>query len=88
MKSLEDWFFPKNGRLAINKEEKCAKACIVERPMEINGEVKIRPMECTFKGDGYININTEGLEYVTLNVGNLRNMLSLIYEADDYYNKI
>ena len=80
MKNVEDLLFPNNGNLVINEQEQTASAFVVDAELD--------PIECSFSNDECITLHTEELRYLTLSVENLEQMLDLIYESTQYYNKI
>jgi hypothetical protein len=80
MKNIEDLLFPHNGKLVINEKEQTVSASVVDAELD--------PIECSFNNDECITLHTEELRYLTLSVENLEQMLDLIYESTQYYNKI
>ncbi len=80
MKNIEDLLFPHNGKLVINEEGQTASASVVDAELD--------PIECSFSNDECITLHTAELTYLTLSVENLEQMLDLIYESTQYYNKI
>lgn len=78
---IEDVLCPGRDILRITTEddEMYIKATIVD--MELD------PVECTFMGDQYVELNVEGYEYLQLDIHTLKKLISLIKEADSKLNE-
>ena len=46
-------------------------------------EEELDPFDVQFHGDNCIEINTEGMKYITLSVNNLYDMIDMIEEAEE-----
>lgn len=70
--SIEKELFPNSGKLIENNGEFTAQI--------IDGELD--PIQCTFKSDGCVELNTEDLTYITLTYDNLVMMLEFLDEVE------
>lgn len=51
-------------------------------------DCEIDPFECSFIGDGSIEINTNGYAAIQLDVDGLKKIIKMIKEADKKYNEM
>ena len=71
IKELEEMLVPGHGKLV--KEDGYYSAKIVD--MELD------PIDCTFHGDGCVEIKAEDYKYIILHIDNLHNLIELIEES-------
>lgn len=71
---IEKALFPKSGKLI--EEDGILTAQIVDAELD--------ELDCTFNGDGTVEIDTSRLKYINLTKENLKMLLKLIKEADRY----
>ena len=74
---LEQQLYPNCNKLI--QEEDCISAIILDEELD--------PIELNFNYDGCVEIQTDGLKYITLSVRHLENLILLIKEADNMYKK-
>ena len=75
--NIEDVFLPERNIL-FSDAEGTLHTTILDQELDC--------IECTFQNDGGVEIDTTGLTYISLSVGNLRTLINLIKKSEKRYN--
>lgn len=76
--NIEDILAPNRNKLKVKKG--VITTTIVDCELDA--------FECTFNGMRDVEINTEGYSYIILNIKQLEDLMFLIWEAEEKYEKI
>jgi hypothetical protein len=76
--NIEDVFVPHRNKLKVKKD--LITTTIVDCELDA--------FECKFNGMRDVEINTEGYAHITLNINDLEDLISLIWEAEEKFDKI
>jgi len=76
--NVEDKLFPENGELKQDKDGSYSVQLI---------DAELDPIECSFNNSGTIKIDTGGIQWVTLTVNNLEDMIHFIMISEDLYEE-
>ena len=74
---LEKFLIPNSYELKYDEET--IVATILDEELD--------PIELSFHYDGCVEINTEGMKYITLSVQHLLNLIALINKSEEMYDK-
>lgn len=78
MKNIQDVMFPNNGELIIKGEE--ITSIIVDEELD--------PIKCSFNNDNCVELNTKKYNSIVLSIQNLYELIELIEQAKEQYEKI
>lgn len=71
--NIEKKLFPESGELITDDEGNYSAELV---------DAELDPFDCRFNDDGCVEIDTRGLNYLTITVDNLYTMLRLIEEVE------
>ena len=77
--SIVDLLVPDNGKIVKDPETGVYGMTIADRDMDA--------FECTLIGDGSIEIDTRGSEWISLDVPTLKRMITAINRTESLYKK-
>ena len=69
---IEKEIFPEANKLIVSEDNKTAT--IVDEELD--------PIECTFNGDGCVQLNTDEYKHIILSVDDLERLIDLIEEYE------
>ena len=76
--NIENILVPHRNKLKVKKD--VITTTIVDCELDT--------FECTFNGMNDVQINTDGYAYITLDINDLEDLISLIWEAEEKFDKI